>query len=59
MKKSARCRVATRVRGEGRDHGGLGLRSGGEGVGLRMEAWLKEKENEQEIRSNKRKMETR
>ena len=33
------------MRGEGRDHGGLGLRSGGEGIGLRMEAWLKEKEN--------------
>ena len=33
-----RCRVVTRVRGEGRDHGGLGLRSRGEGIGLRMEA---------------------
>ena len=36
-----RCRVATRVRGEGRDHGGLGLRSGGEGIGIPMEAQLK------------------
>ena len=27
-----RCHVATRVRGEGRDHGGLGLRSRGEGT---------------------------
>ena len=48
-----RCRIATRVRVEGRDHGGLGLRSGGEGIGLRMEAPLKKKKNEQEIRSNK------
>ena len=30
-----RCRVVTRVRGEKRDHGGLGLRRRGEGIGLR------------------------
>ena len=54
-----RCLVATRVRGEGREHGGLGLRSTGEGIGHRMEALLKKKKKEQEIRSNKRKMETR
>ena len=30
-----RCRVDTRVRGEGRNHGGLGLRRRGEGIGLR------------------------
>ena len=45
-----RCRIVTRVRGEGRDHRGLGLRSGGEGIGLRMEAWLKEKENEHDTK---------
>ena len=33
-----RCRLVTRVRGEGQDHWGLGLRSRGEGIGLRMEA---------------------
>ena len=38
------------MRGEGRDHGGLGLRSGGEGIGLRMEARLKEKENEHDTK---------
>ena len=54
-----RCRVATHVRGEGRDHGGLGLRSRGEGIGHGMEALLKKKKNEQEIKSNKRNMETR
>ena len=54
-----RCRVATRVHGEGWDHGALGLRSRGEGIGHGMEALLKKKKNEQEIRSNKRKMETR
>ena len=32
---NARCRVITRVRVEGRDHGGLGLRRRGEGIGLR------------------------
>ena len=48
LRSRLRCRVVTRVRREGRDHGGLGLRSGREGVRLRMEAWLKEKENEQE-----------
>ena len=31
----ARCRVVTCVRGEGRNHGGLGLRRRGEGIGLR------------------------
>ena len=34
----ARCRVATRVHVEGRDHGGLGLRSRGERIGHGMEA---------------------
>ena len=34
----SRCRVATRVRGERRDHGGLGLRSRGERIGHEMEA---------------------
>ena len=43
-----RCRVATRVRIEGRDHGGLGLRSRGEGFGHGTEASLKKKKNEQE-----------
>ena len=38
------CRVVTRVRVEGRDHGGLGLRSGGEGIGLRMECLAQEEE---------------
>ena len=57
--KMIRCRVTTSVRGEGRDHGGLGLRSRGEGIGHGIEALLKKKKNEQEIRPNKRKMEAR
>ena len=52
--------VSTRMRVEGQDHGGLGLRSRGEGIGHGMEALLKKKKkNEEDIRSNKRKMETR
>ena len=38
MRRSLRCRVVTRVRVEGRDHGGLGLRSRGEGIRHGMEA---------------------
>ena len=34
-RSTRRCRVITRVRGEERDHGGLGLRRRGEGIGLR------------------------
>ena len=41
-----RCRVVTRVRGEGRNHGGLGLRRRGEGIGHGKEASLKKKKNE-------------
>ena len=40
-----RCRVATRVRVEGRDHGGLGLRSRGEGIGHGSEALHKKRMN--------------
>ena len=47
------------MRGEGWDHGGLGLRSRGEGIGRGREALLKKKKNEQEIRPDKRKIETR
>ena len=58
-KQMLRCRVATHVRVEGRDHGGLGLRSRGERIGHGIEALLKKKKNEQEIRPNKRKRESR
>ena len=51
--RETRCRVATRVRGEGRDHGGLGLRRRGEGIGCGREALLKKKKNEQEEEGDK------
>ena len=44
------CRVATRVHAEGRDHGGLGLRRRGEGIGHETEAQLKKKEDEYDIK---------
>ena len=44
-----RCRVAMRVRVEGRDHGGLGLRRIGERIGHEMEVQLK-KEDESDIK---------
>ena len=40
-----RCRVITRVRVEGRDHRGLGLRSRGEGIGHESEALHKKRMN--------------
>ena len=46
------------MRGEGRDHGGLGLRGRGEGIGLRMQAWLK-KEDEYDTKINKKTIEAR
>ena len=45
---TSRCRVITRVRVEGRDHGGLGLRSRGGGIGHGSEALHKKRKNEQE-----------
>ena len=42
----ARCRVVTCVRGEGRNHGGLGLRRRGEGIRHEKGASLKKKKNE-------------
>ena len=42
---AARCRVVTRVRVEGQDHGGLGLRSRGEGIGHGSEALHKKRMN--------------
>ena len=45
MRRSLRCRVVTRVRVEGRDHGGLGLRSRGEGIGHGSEALHKKRMN--------------
>ena len=52
----SRHRVATRVCGEGRNHGGLGLRSRGEGIGLRNGSFAqKEEEWTRDYRPNKRK----
>ena len=45
---STRCRVATPLRVEERDHGGLGLRRRGERIGLRNGAYHKKRKNERE-----------
>ena len=48
--RPTRCHAATRVRVEGRDHGGLGLRSRGERILHEMEASLKKEEDEYDIK---------